>query len=226
MTSLTLLLPVVALLLLAGSASAQKYNLTKAVEAQLVASNEPPGVDCNVPGICSPVNVTIDGRSMWYWCGFKATHRTTYSVISNSATSNLTTMFMMRRQQLDSTCSNKRSCALRLFGLVFPDETCFVIINNRAGANVATIQLNNFFDREWLRSWVWIRDGPWIRRRTVRYKALGSAVPPYIEVNVRHMDLNQDLLVRDLPVPPGTKIYEKVPIGAQPACIIPTQHGT
>ncbi len=44
----------------------------------------------------------------------------------------------------------------------------------------------------------------------MRYKALGGAIPPYIEVNVRHMELETDLLVRDLPIPPGTKIYEKV----------------
>ncbi|GLC33725.1 hypothetical protein PLESTB_000108900 [Pleodorina starrii] len=56
-----------------------------------------------------------------------------------------------------------------------------------------------------------VRKGGWMNmmKRTVRYKALGNAVPPFIEVNVRHMDLDQDLLVRDLPVPPGTKIYEK-----------------
>ncbi|EFJ45223.1 hypothetical protein VOLCADRAFT_106036 [Volvox carteri f. nagariensis] len=56
-----------------------------------------------------------------------------------------------------------------------------------------------------------VRKGGWMcmLKRTVRYKALGNAIPPYIEVNVRHLDLEQDLLVRDLPIPPGTKIYEK-----------------
>ncbi|GIL83488.1 hypothetical protein Vretimale_11161 [Volvox reticuliferus] len=56
-----------------------------------------------------------------------------------------------------------------------------------------------------------VRKGGWmsVSKRTVRYKALGNAIPPFIEVNVRHMDLDQDLLVRDLPIPPGTKIYEK-----------------
>lgn len=49
----------------------------------------------------------------------------------------------------------------------------------------------------------------------MRYKALGGAIPPYIEVNVRHMELETDLLVRDLPIPPGTKIYEKVRRGVQ-----------
>lgn len=44
----------------------------------------------------------------------------------------------------------------------------------------------------------------------MRYKALGGAIPPYIEVNVRNMDLDQDMLVRDMPIPPGTKLYEKV----------------
>lgn len=51
-------------------------------------------------------------------------------------------------------------------------------------------------------------------RRVVRYKALGSSVPPYIEVNVRNLDLEQAVLVRDMPVPPGTKLYEKV----RPGC--------
>ncbi|GFR49478.1 hypothetical protein Agub_g11417 [Astrephomene gubernaculifera] len=56
-----------------------------------------------------------------------------------------------------------------------------------------------------------VKKGGWmcVYRRTVRYKALGGAVPPYIEVNVRHMELEQEILIRDLPVPPGTKIYEK-----------------
>ncbi|GIL53179.1 hypothetical protein Vafri_8847 [Volvox africanus] len=56
-----------------------------------------------------------------------------------------------------------------------------------------------------------VRKGGWMSmfKRTVRYKALGNAIPPFIELNVRHMDLDQDLLVRDLPIPPGTKIYEK-----------------
>lgn len=56
-----------------------------------------------------------------------------------------------------------------------------------------------------------VRKGGWmyVMKRVVRYKALGGAIPPYIEVNVRHMELETDLLVRDLPIPPGTKIYEK-----------------
>ncbi|GLI59765.1 hypothetical protein VaNZ11_001726 [Volvox africanus] len=56
-----------------------------------------------------------------------------------------------------------------------------------------------------------VRKGGWMSmfKRTVRYKALGNAIPPFIELNVRHMDLDQKLLVRDLPIPPGTKIYEK-----------------
>ncbi|PNW86313.1 hypothetical protein CHLRE_02g081450v5 [Chlamydomonas reinhardtii] len=56
-----------------------------------------------------------------------------------------------------------------------------------------------------------VKKGGWIAlfKRTVRYKALGGAIPPYIEVNVRNMDLDQDMLVRDMPIPPGTKLYEK-----------------
>ncbi|KAG2435321.1 hypothetical protein HXX76_007396 [Chlamydomonas incerta] len=56
-----------------------------------------------------------------------------------------------------------------------------------------------------------VKKGGWMAmfKRTVRYKALGSAIPPYIEINVRNMDLDQDLLVRDMPIPPGTKLYEK-----------------
>ncbi len=46
-------------------------------------------------------------------------------------------------------------------------------------------------------------------RRTVRYKALGSAVPPFVELNVRGLELDEEVLVRDMPIPPGTKLYEK-----------------
>ncbi|KAG2483304.1 hypothetical protein HYH03_017807 [Edaphochlamys debaryana] len=56
-----------------------------------------------------------------------------------------------------------------------------------------------------------VKRGGWmaVSKRTVRYKCLGSSIPPFVEVNVRHLDLDQDVIVRDLPIPPGTKIYEK-----------------
>lgn len=58
-----------------------------------------------------------------------------------------------------------------------------------------------------------LKKGGWLSmsKRTVRYKALGSAVPPYVELNVRGLDLDQAVRVRDIPVPPGTKVYEKDP---------------
>ncbi len=36
---------------------------------------------------------------------------------------------------------------MRTFGLVFPDEICFVVINNSTRTIWASIQVNNFFDR-------------------------------------------------------------------------------
>ncbi|KAG2446782.1 hypothetical protein HYH02_008342 [Chlamydomonas schloesseri] len=56
-----------------------------------------------------------------------------------------------------------------------------------------------------------IKKGGWMAlfRRTVRYKALGNAIPPYVEINARNLDLDQEVLVRDMPIPPGTKLYEK-----------------
>ncbi|KXZ55247.1 hypothetical protein GPECTOR_3g387 [Gonium pectorale] len=75
-------------------------------------------------------------------------------------------MFLMRRNMLEtcalenvtwvgdrcktvpeSSCSNKKTCDVRVFGLVFPDDLCFVMINNRASSLVATVQVNNFYDR-------------------------------------------------------------------------------
>ncbi len=40
----------------------------------------------------------------------------------------------------ESSCSGKRTCDVRVFGLVFPDPVCFVIINNRNTDIVATMQ--------------------------------------------------------------------------------------
>ena len=42
--------------------------------------------------------------------------------------------------------------------------------------------------------------------RTVKYKCLGTAVPPFIELDVKHLDLEQQVAVRDMPVPPGAKL--------------------
>ena len=53
-----------------------------------------------VPGVCVPVNQTIPARSMWYWCGLASTHRTVYTITSRS-TNNLTTMFLMRQDELE-----------------------------------------------------------------------------------------------------------------------------
>ncbi|GIL91087.1 hypothetical protein Vretimale_9502 [Volvox reticuliferus] len=161
----SILFQAVTLLLLAGLASAQKYNLTGSIKAVgLVASNEPPGVECDKPGICSFASQTIPARNLWYWCGFKTTHRTIYTVTSINNTN--ITMYMMRQSQLqgcalpnvtfvaencktipESSCNSNATCNLRLFGLVFPDDSCFVIINNKAKTLQVSIKVNNFFDR-------------------------------------------------------------------------------
>ncbi|KAG2448550.1 hypothetical protein HYH02_006441 [Chlamydomonas schloesseri] len=152
--------------LLCGSASAaSKYNLTRAVQSSLVMSHaHPDDTSCTVPGVCVPVNQTIPARSMWYWCGLDSTHRTIYTVASMS-TNNLTTMFLMRQDEVEgcalsnvtrvgddcktipeSSCGSRKRCNVRVFGLVFPDPTCFVIINNRGSDIIATVQVYNFYD--------------------------------------------------------------------------------
>lgn len=45
-------------------------------------------------------------------------------------------------------------------------------------------------------------------RRTIRYKALGSCLPPFLELNVKALELDQALSVRDMPVPHGTMLCE------------------
>ncbi|GFR39631.1 hypothetical protein Agub_g97, partial [Astrephomene gubernaculifera] len=156
----------IVVLLLLGTTDGQKYNLTKAVQSSLVQSHDRPSSVCNVPGVCVPVNQTIEARSMWYWCGFMSTHRTQYTVTSTSSTANLTNMFLMRREQVegcalnnvtwvgdrcltvpDSSCSGKKTCDIRVFGLVFPDDVCLVIINNKGSNIVAKVQAWNYFDR-------------------------------------------------------------------------------
>eukprot|EP00798_Chlamydomonas_sp_ICE-L_P024178 gene24178-9767_t len=53
-----------------------------------------------------------------------------------------------------------------------------------------------------------VRKGGWIsmERRTVQYHCLGSHVPPFIELDVAAMELETKLLVKDMPVPNGTRI--------------------
>ncbi|PNW88638.1 hypothetical protein CHLRE_01g038200v5 [Chlamydomonas reinhardtii] len=147
------------------SAAETKYNLTRAVESSLVMSHaHPDDTSCTVPGVCVPVNQTIPARSMWYWCGLASTHRTVYTITSRS-TNNLTTMFLMRQDELEgcalanvtrvgddckmipeSSCGSRKTCDIRVYGLVFPDPTCFVIINNRGSDIIATVQVYNFYD--------------------------------------------------------------------------------
>ncbi|GFR48513.1 hypothetical protein Agub_g10406 [Astrephomene gubernaculifera] len=158
-------LSLLTLLLVFGVCHGAKYNLTKTVQAPLVASHDPPDADCKVPGTCVAVNQSIPGQSLWYWCGFYSTHKTLYTLKSNHATNNFSTSFFMRKKDLvgcaipqlatvencpvlpESSCSGKKTCSVRMFGLVLYDETCFVIINNKAGAIVGTLQVNNFYDR-------------------------------------------------------------------------------
>ncbi|EFJ45056.1 hypothetical protein VOLCADRAFT_94804 [Volvox carteri f. nagariensis] len=164
-----MLLQAIALLLLARTTVAAKYNLTGTVKAVLVASNEPPGVMCGVPGICKPATVTIPARTLWYWCGFQTTHRTIYEVTTNNKNITISTVYMTRQTVLEecalspdadityagenctpipeSSCSSKATCSVRLFGLVFPDDSCLIMINNKNSAINATVQINNFFDR-------------------------------------------------------------------------------
>ncbi|EFJ47519.1 hypothetical protein VOLCADRAFT_91919 [Volvox carteri f. nagariensis] len=109
------------------------------------------------------VNQTIPGQTLWYWCGFHSTHKTAYKVISNHATNNLSGSWMIRKSVLldcvlpnlatvencptvpETSCTSKKSCAVRTFGLVFADETCLMVINNKASAIVATIKVNNWY---------------------------------------------------------------------------------
>ncbi|KAG2496137.1 hypothetical protein HYH03_005740 [Edaphochlamys debaryana] len=47
----------------------------------------------------------------------------------------------------ESSCSGRRTCNVRVFGLVFPDPACLVIINNNKDNDViVTVQAQNFFD--------------------------------------------------------------------------------
>lgn len=48
-----------------------------------------------------------------------------------------------------------------------------------------------------------------LHRRTIRFKALGGCLPPFLEVSVKALELEQSLHVRDLPVPRGTRLAER-----------------
>jgi hypothetical protein len=51
-------------------------------------------------------------------------------------------------------------------------------------------------------------------RRTVPFKCFGWAVPPAIELDVRHMDVNDIIRMRDLPALDGCSLAVKVSAGS------------
>ena len=59
----------------------------------------------------------------------------------------------------ESSCGSRKTCDIRVYGLVFPDPTCFVIINNRGSDIIATVQVYNFYDCESRIPRLW--DLPW-----------------------------------------------------------------
>ena len=81
------------------SVTAAKFNVTKSLKSTLVVAHEPPDASCIVPGICTPVNQTIPGNTLYYWCGFLATHRSRYYTRSFNSKVNVTTQ-MMREEVL------------------------------------------------------------------------------------------------------------------------------
>lgn len=40
----------------------------------------------------------------------------------------------------------------------------------------------------------------------MRYQAKGCSIPPFIELDVKHLDLGQNIQIRQLPIPPNTRI--------------------
>lgn len=48
----------------------------------------------------------------------------------------------------ESTCSGGRKCSMRMFGLVFPDEMCMIVINSKGSDILASVQAWNFHDCE------------------------------------------------------------------------------
>jgi hypothetical protein len=81
-------------------------------------------------GVCVPYRVSLNANTLWYWCGFSATHRVTYIV---NATSRVTSQ-IMRYNDLhvrDCTagvlpcsccCPPLRPCAMRA---LLPSDTRF-----------------------------------------------------------------------------------------------------
>ena len=47
-------------------------------------------------------------------------------------------------------------------------------------------------------------------RRTVKYECYGHSIPPWVEVDAKTLDVDQLVLVRDLPIPPGTRLVNQV----------------
>ncbi|KAG2437815.1 hypothetical protein HXX76_005435 [Chlamydomonas incerta] len=160
-----LLLAGALLLALAPSAlAAGKYAVNRTFESTLAVAHVQNGTNCTYPGICYPTNVTVPSFTFWYWCGFYSTHRSNYYVRSVSNSSNFTGQWLYRKDVIqscvipnlktfetcpvlpESACSKARTCSVRTFGLVFEDEICLVIVNNRSSNMVATIQYNNSFD--------------------------------------------------------------------------------
>ncbi|KAJ9511893.1 hypothetical protein QJQ45_004517 [Haematococcus lacustris] len=53
-----------------------------------------------------------------------------------------------------------------------------------------------------------LKRGAWLHilKRTVTYQALGNCIPPFITVDVKHLDVGQAVTVRQLPIPLGTRL--------------------
>ncbi|KAG2489553.1 hypothetical protein HYH03_012004 [Edaphochlamys debaryana] len=152
---------------LSDTAEAGKYNISQTQQWPGLVSHIEPGAPCDPvaePGTCVPMNVTINPNTLWYWCGFYTSHRTIYNIKSNG-NSNITQVWLVRQQVLDdcfipnigtlencpvvpeSSCSKKKTCNVRIFGLVFEDPGCIVILNNGVNPFKASVQVNNYYDR-------------------------------------------------------------------------------
>lgn len=156
------LLTLAVLAAVSGTAQAATWNVSKVVKSTLNVSHVPPDKVCTTPGICVPTNVTVPGNSIWYWCGFYATHRTRYQTLSFNAKVNVTAV-LMRQHELtgcaipgltasgtcpvipESTCTAAK-CNLRTFGLAFPDPICLLLVNNKASSTVVSLRINNYYD--------------------------------------------------------------------------------
>ncbi|KAF5833557.1 hypothetical protein DUNSADRAFT_10089 [Dunaliella salina] len=53
-----------------------------------------------------------------------------------------------------------------------------------------------------------VKQGGWMQmfRRTVRFQTNGHLIPPFVDVDVGELGLEQELLVNQVPVPPGCKL--------------------